>query len=35
MSGLYVPPRNRDTVATSLGKISMEDIMAKFFKGVE
>ena len=34
-SGLYVPPRNRETVSSSSKKISMEDMMAKLLKGVE
>lgn len=35
MSGLYVPPGNRDAAATSSKKMSMEDMMVKLLKEVE
>ncbi|PHT31728.1 hypothetical protein CQW23_28065 [Capsicum baccatum] len=34
-SGLYVPPGNCETTTSGLGKMSMEDMMAKLLKGVE
>ncbi|PHT57811.1 hypothetical protein CQW23_00174 [Capsicum baccatum] len=34
-SGLYVPPENREAVASGSGKMSLEDMMAKLLKGVE
>ncbi|PHT45792.1 putative envelope ADP,ATP carrier protein, chloroplastic [Capsicum baccatum] len=34
-SDLYVPPGNREAVASGSGKMSMEDMMAKLLKGVE
>ncbi|PHT29323.1 hypothetical protein CQW23_31082 [Capsicum baccatum] len=34
-SGLYIPPGSHEVAASSLGKMSMEDMMAKLLKRVE